>query len=136
MPTIEITSSALGLPERRRIALRLSRWFAARGIAAARVIVQFEEIPARSVFSGGVVLAVDASGVGVPRYISVRCCISIDRDDVFQQALAQEICEAVGADQRSGFFYLRIEKVEKSDVYLAIGGPLIRADTNSETRTL
>lgn len=131
MPTIDITSPTLSLTARRRIAIRLTRWFRAHGGIAAHVLVRFHPSEPNEVFSGGVALSAVGDEDGPVRYALVCCCVAQDRDEAFRESLAYEIHQSLGCDSGTQLVYVRFDPIERTRVYFATGGSLVRADKDS-----
>lgn len=128
MPTIQISTTPLRVPERRAVAVRLTRWLSARGVRPGHVVVRFAEDPPSTVFTGGMPVEALPHDPGGLRYASVVCCVSPERDPLFRRALAGEIAEALGMTERTPFLHIDFRPTAPSDVYLAVGGRLTRAD--------
>ncbi|MBZ4322014.1 hypothetical protein [Streptomyces huiliensis] len=128
MPTITISSPPLPVPRRRAVALRITRWLTERGVEPGHVVVRFDSPEENSVFSGGLpVEALPHDGTGL-RHASVTCRVGPDRDERFRDGLARCIAEALGADERTPFFYLEFRPTSPSDVRLGGPGRMRRAD--------
>ncbi|MFD4669606.1 hypothetical protein ACFWNN_07710 [Lentzea sp. NPDC058450] len=128
MPTIQINTSALPVPKRRAVAVRLTRWLSARGVRPAHVVVRFAEDPPGTVFTGGMPVEALPHDPGALRHASVVCCVSPERDAHFRLELADEIAQALGMTERTPFLHIDFRTTAPSDVYLAIGGRMTRAD--------
>jgi hypothetical protein len=141
MPTITIIGPDLPARRRRAIAVRLTRWFTDRGVAAAHVITRFQTCPPGTFLSGGLPVEAlrarppaaegdgtsphstssDGTSPGLP-FAAVTCQVAPDRDAEFKDALAAEIHAALGADDRTAFFYLEFRVTSPADVYVAAAG--------------
>lgn len=133
MPTFHITAGALPVPRRRAVAVRLTRWLRDRGIPAGNVVVQFTDHTPNSVFSGGMpieVLGADTNGL---RHASVVCQLGLERDAGFRAELADEIADALGAREGTGFLYVEFRPTRSDHVHVWRGNGLRRADTPNET---
>ncbi|GHJ42341.1 hypothetical protein [Streptomyces sp. TS71-3] len=128
MPTIDITTPEMSVPQRRAVALRLTRWLKNRGIAAHHVVVRFSAAEAGTLFSGGMpVDALPHDGAGL-HHASVTACVGPDRDEEFRAALAEEITSALGAGEATAFLYIEFRPTDPALVHLADRGRLRRAD--------
>jgi phenylpyruvate tautomerase PptA (4-oxalocrotonate tautomerase family) len=127
MPTIEISGPELSVPARRKVAVRLTRWLTGHGVPAGHVVVRFTEVPASTVFSGGMPVDVLPHSEHGLRYASVTVCVGPDRDENFRDALASEIAEALELHERTPFLYIEFRPTDPGHVYLAHQGTLRRA---------
>jgi hypothetical protein len=131
MPTFDIDSPTLPAGKRRAVAVRLTRWLRDRGVDPRHVVVRFADTGRNATFSGGMPLEALPAGDGLA-YASVVCRLSPERDELFRQQLAAEVADALGADDRTPFFYLEIRPTSQSQVYLWRAGKPVRADTLGE----
>lgn len=131
MPTIQINGPALPVSRRRSIAVRLTRWFADRGVRPGHVVVRFTEDPPGSVFSGGVPLEALTPKQAEPdglHHAAVTCCVGPERDEPFREQLAAELANALGMTEQTPYLYIEFRPTSPRQVYLADGGRLRRAD--------
>ncbi|MEU8432829.1 hypothetical protein AB0F18_07905 [Streptomyces sp. NPDC029216] len=131
MPTIEILSPPMTVPARRAVAVRLTRFLAARGVAPGHVVVHFTAIEPNSLFSGGmpVTALTPADADEGLRYARVTVCVGTGRDEAFRSELAEEIAAALGLTERTPFLYIEFRPTDPSHVHLADQGRLRSADT-------
>lgn len=134
MPTIDISTPTLPTPTRRMIAVRLTRWLAARGARPAHVVVRFTEWPSRATFSGAMLVedlpAADDDGLS---HASVECRVGPERDEEFRADLADEIAAALGLTHDTRFLYIEFRPTSPADVFIAGRGALRRADQTART---
>lgn len=127
MPTIEISGPDLPVPDRRRVALRLTRWLTGEGVPGGHVVVRFTPTPPSSVFSGGMpVDALPHAGEGL-HHASVTVCVGPDRDEDFRVALAAEIASALEMNEQTPFLYIEFRETDPGRVHLAHQGTLRQA---------
>lgn len=128
MPTIHIRSSPLGLPRRRAVAVRLTRWLRQRGVAPQRVVVHFSDHAPNSVYSGGMPVEAVGDPAAVLRYASVVCLVGADRDAEFRTGLADELATALGAGPGTGFLYVEFRPTRQDHVHIWLDNSMSRAD--------
>jgi acyl carrier protein len=133
MPTVTIATQPLPDSRRRAIALRITRWFADRGVVPRHVIVRFDPIDTGQVYAGGGPIDALPAPDGDLRHASVLCCVGPHRDDEFRAALAEHIVDTLGVTAHTPFFYLEFRTTPLSDVYLATAGPLHRSDRSASS---
>ncbi len=135
MPTIHITSDPLPVLRRRAVAVRLTRWLRARGVAPGHVVVHFADHVPNTVFAGG--MPVEALGGDPPalNYASVVCCVDPDREAAFRAELAAELAAALGAGSGTGLLYLEFRPTRPDYVHIWRDGVLRRADTPTDDGT-
>ncbi len=137
MPTIDITTPELTPAVRRRIAVRLTRWFFSQDTIREHVIIRFHTASPETVFAGGFPMdrltgkAIEENDVhgnlSPISFAMVQCCISMQRDDVFRTHMAHELQQALELKQ-TAFLYVRFEPVDKRDVFYSSAGELICAN--------
>lgn len=129
MPTITIRTHGLSQPQRRAVAVRLTRWLSDQGVPGHQhVVVRFEPTEPGSVFVGGMPAeALDRSVAGAA-HASVTCQISGQRGEEFQARLAAEIAAALPGAGQMPFLYLEFRPTGPADVWVGQHGTLWRAD--------
>lgn len=127
MPTIEISGPDLGVPGRRRVAVRLTRWLTGKGVPSAHVVVRFSVTPPSTVFSGGMPVDALPHGDQGLHHASVTVCVGPDRDEDFRTAFAAEIASALEMTERTPFLYIEFRETDPGHVHLAHQGTLRRA---------
>lgn len=128
MPTITIETTPLRPPERRFIAVRLTRWFADRGIEPSHVIVKFADADPSGITSGGMPVGQSAGDDSDPRVAWVTCCLAPERDERFRADLAEQITETLGRSRTLDLCYIEFRPTPPSLVYTSHHGRLRRAD--------
>jgi hypothetical protein len=129
MPTITIQTAPLPARSRRLVALRLTRWLAAEGIAADHCVIRFDELREHTVFVGGLpVEALDRDSAH-PAHAAVTCRISPERDGAFRARLATEITEALPSGRELPFLYLEFRPTTAADVWISRHGDVRRSDS-------
>ncbi|MEU6020291.1 hypothetical protein [Micromonospora sp. NPDC047134] len=128
MPTIIIDTPATEVAARRSVAIRLTRWFAQRGVTPAHVVLRFTQTPPGTVFSGGLPVEALPAEEGPFRHAAVTCCLGPERDDDFRTDLATEIAAALGP---VSFLYIEFRPTSPSHVFVQRAGQLTRADRAS-----
>ncbi|OLF07360.1 hypothetical protein BLA60_27710 [Actinophytocola xinjiangensis] len=128
MPTITIDTPAPRPARRRAIAVRLTRWFADRGVDPAHVVIRFVDTGADTVFTGAVPVDALVRDADALPFASVTCCVGPDRDEWFRADLADEIAAALRVTEQTPFVHLEFRPTAPSLVYFARRGRLVRAD--------
>lgn len=133
MPTFHITTATLSAAGRRAVAVRLTRWLRERGIPSSNVVVHFADHAPNTVFSGGMPIEALGADTAELRHASVVCQIGPDRDADFRTELAEEIVEALGAGQGTGFLYVEFQPTQPDHVHVWGANGLRRADLPLKT---
>ena len=136
MPTLDIVSPEIILPQRRRIVVRITRWFANQETMAAHVVIRFHIAPPDSIFAAGVALDKNnrksanitllPSKSNIP-FAMITCCIATERDSEFRAGLAHELQQALDI-REPNFLYVRFEALDRKDVFYSVSGRLVNAD--------
>lgn len=133
MPTITLTTSPLSASTKRLIATRLTRWFAAAGVAPAHVVLRFADAPPGTLFSGGIPVELIPQGESELQHASVVVQLGPQRDDAFRDALGAEIVGALDLRPDTPFLYVEFRTTSPGDVRIARRGQLVRADGQNTT---
>lgn len=136
MPTLTFTTSPLSASARRRIAMRLTRWFERAGAEPAHVVIRFIDAPAGTLFSGGIPLELLPRGESELHHAAVVVQLGPHRDESFRQELAGEIAAALGLHPDTPFLYIEFRVTSPGDVLLARRGRLVGADDRAMTERM
>lgn len=118
MPTVTIDAApSLTARERRTFAVRLTRWFADRGVDPSHAIIRFRTIESQSVFSGGLPLEV-IDTAGELRAVLVVCHVSHDRDESFRDELANALHALLDVAARRSLFVLEFRLIDPRHMYV------------------
>jgi hypothetical protein len=123
------------VPRRRAVAVRLTRWLRARGVPAGNVVVHFADHVPSTVFSGAMPIEALGTDTADLRHASVVCQVGPDRDEDFRAELADELAEALGAGEGTGFLYVEFRPTAPDHVHVWRGNGLRRADLPPEPTT-
>jgi len=135
VPTITIDTPAPRPARRRAIAVRLTRWFADRGVDPAHVVVRFVDTGGDTVFTGATPVDTLPHGEDALLFASVSCCLDPERDERFRAELADEIAAALRVTEDTPFAYIEFRPTEPDLVFFARRGHLIRADEPASRRS-
>ncbi|GAA1925713.1 hypothetical protein GCM10009837_58840 [Streptomyces durmitorensis] len=127
MPTVDVSSTPLTPSARLRAALRLTRWMAAHGSAAAHVVVSFRTAEPMAYFAGGMPLTAYGDGMDEDRrarWASVVCHVHPDRDHAYRAELAEEVREALGLDADTAHLTVRFEPTQPDRVFYLESGSM------------
>lgn len=128
MPTLTVETSPLTGPERRRIASRLTRWFADRGVSPTHVVTRFVDLPPGSLYSGALpveALAREDAAISA----MVTCCVAPERDTSFLADLADEIAGALGVTTNGPFLSVEFRPTSSAHVYVWRDNKMRRTET-------
>ncbi|OLR92679.1 hypothetical protein BJP25_21885 [Actinokineospora bangkokensis] len=113
-----MTSPPLTPSARLRAAVRLTRWFAARGSDPAHVVVQFRPAEPMACFAGGVPLSRFEDAAGEQRaaaWALAVCHVHRDRGPDYLAGLAEEVRAALGVVD--GHCVVRCEPTDPERVF-------------------
>ncbi|WP_405621701.1 hypothetical protein [Streptomyces sp. NBC_00076] len=131
MPTVDVTSTPMTPSARLKAALRLTRWMAAHGSAAAHVVVSFRTAEPMEYFAGGMPLTTYENDTGQDkhaRWASVVCHIHPDRDHAYRASMAEEIGQALGLDTDSAHLTVRFQPTQPDQVFYLESGSMTSGD--------
>ncbi|MFJ2982788.1 MULTISPECIES: hypothetical protein [unclassified Pseudomonas] len=126
MPTLTVSCAPLPTLERKRLALAFTRQLKNLGADTAHCMVFFNPLPEACVFSAGMPLpTVDRDGVAAQFH--VRITLSVARDTLAHQALAQGLHGCLRTLYPNAFIYLHFDPILPEHVFFSAGAELINA---------